>query len=292
MTISAHDNEPFAFYMPPSVILRAIPLAYVAVVLLGASYIPFTVGLARLSAGFRNHPALWWEVLFFVASIALMLWFAFPPRDAQARLEVRRDSVSFIPSRSDQSFLGKQIVAAAVTPQSRDILFCHSVFEGMPDGFKLIVRSTDEPEREVKVTFPFILDAQECRNIAEGTAAATGLPVRLVTRRLTGGSVQESPWIPIAPKANIARGLATVAVGAIPFIGGITAGYLLPRPAVIMAVGLALWLVQLLAISACARWLHYTPAKHSILYSLTTLFPFGAAYGLAVVLVAFVIHSA
>ena len=152
MAISAQGSEPFVFYMPPSVLLRAIPLAYVATVLLGASYILFTVGPARLSAGFRNHHALWWVVILFVASIALMLWLAFPTRRAQARLAVRYDSVSFVPSPRDQSFFGKQIVAAAVTAQSREILFCHSFFEGMPDGFvKLIVRGTDEPEREVKV---------------------------------------------------------------------------------------------------------------------------------------------
>ena len=59
-----------------------------------------------------------------------------------------------------------------------------------------------------------------------------------------------------------------------------------------MAVGLALWLVQLLASSACARWIYHTPPNHSILYSLTTLFTFSAAYGFAVVLVAFMIRSA
>ncbi len=221
-----------------------------------------------------------------------MLWLAFPTRHAQARLEVRYGSVSFIPSPRDGSFFGKTARGCGrYTSIARDS-FLPQFFEGMPDGFKLIVCGTDEPEREIKVTFPFILTRRIARNIAEGTTAATGLPVRLVIRRLTGGTVQETPWIPIAPKANTARGLASATVGAVPFIGGITVGYLLPRPSIIVAVGLALWLVQLLAISACARWLYHTPAKHSILYSLTTLFTFGAAYGLAVVLVAFMIRAA
>jgi hypothetical protein len=81
-------------------------------------------------------------------------------------------------------------------------------------------------------------------------------------------------------------------IGALPYVGGIVVGYFLPSPAIIMAFGMALWFAQMLTAYACAHWLYQTPAKHSILYSLTTLFTFGTAYGLAVVLVALMIRAA
>src|SRR4051794_3657117 len=99
MAISGQESEPFVFYAPPSVIFRVIPLAYVAVVLFAAFYIPWAAVLSK-------YPGWWWLVIVLLASIVWMLRLAFPPRSVQARLDVRRDSVSFIPSRRDQSFLG------------------------------------------------------------------------------------------------------------------------------------------------------------------------------------------
>lgn len=107
---------------------------------------------------------------------------------------------------------------------------------------------------------------------------------------MADGIVQETPWIPLAPKANIARGFAAGAIGAVPYIGGITVGYVLPRPAIIVAVGLALWVGQMLAVSALAHS-HRTRTKYPTLYSLTTLFTFGAGYGFAVVVVAFMFRA-
>lgn len=159
----------------------------------------------------------------------------------------------------------------------------------MPDGVRLIVRGSDEPERELDVKWSFILDAQECRTIADGIIAATGLPVRLVTRtRLMDGSVQETPWTPPEPNTNLARGSVIAAIWAVPYIGGVIVGYVLPRHATILIIGLALWLGQMLAASACAHWLYHTKEKHPTLYSLTTVFTFGAAYGLAVVFVGYI----
>lgn len=81
-----------------------------------------------------------------------------------------------------------------------------------------------------------------------------------------------------------------MAIGAVPYVGGIIVGYLLPRPAIIVAVGMALWCGQMLAVVACAH-LYGTRTKHSILYSLTTVFTFGAAYGLAAAVVAFILRA-
>lgn len=121
------------------------------------------------------------------------------------------------------------------------------------DGFRAIIRAAEETEHEVRVNF-LTFDSVRFLQIAEGMKAATGLPVRLVIRRrLTDGAVQETPWLPIAAEASIARGFAAVAIVALPYIGGIIIGFFLPRAPIIVGIGLALWVGQMLAVSAYAK---------------------------------------
>jgi hypothetical protein len=105
---------------------------------------------------------------------------------------------------------------------------------------------------------------------------------------LTDGSVREMPWTPPEPNTNLARGTLIAAIGAVPYIGGVAVGYFLPRPAVITIIGLVLWLGQMLASWACTHLLYYAKEKYPTLYSLTTVFTFAAAYGLAVVFVGYI----
>jgi len=104
--------------------------------LLCAAYIPLKVGLSRFSEGFGNHPALWFLASGLVAAIALALRLAFPPRGAQPRLQIRHDSVRFISGRVERHLFAEPAIEAAITPQSREILLCHSFLEELPDGYK------------------------------------------------------------------------------------------------------------------------------------------------------------
>jgi hypothetical protein len=83
-----------------------MPLAVLAFVMLQVFYGGYTVGSARISSGFRNNPELWWLVALLVGFTAIMLRLAFPPRRTQARLEIRHDSISFVPRRIDQRMGG------------------------------------------------------------------------------------------------------------------------------------------------------------------------------------------
>lgn len=296
MATSPQRDETFVFCIAPSSGLRAIPLSFAAFFLLCATYGAWKVGLSRLSSDLGNDPDLWWLVIglgvAFAFPIAFFLRLAFPPRSAQGRLQARRDSVSFIPGRVERRFLGEPVIEAAVTPQSKEILLCHSFFQELPDGYRVIIRAVDETEREVRVKFLALstIDAQQCQEIAEGMSAATGLPVRFVIRRqLTDGTLQETPWIPAPRKAISASGFARLTVVAAPYLGGIAVGYILPRPAIIVAVGGALWLGQMLAILLAAG--RATRTKYSTLYWLTTIFTFGATYGFVVVAVAYIFRA-
>src|SRR5579872_3608975 len=86
------------------------------------------------------------------------------------------------------------------------------------------------------------------------------------------------------------RGVAALAIAVLPYIGGITGGYVSPRAAIIVTVGSALWLCQVLAYYSFARG-QRTKNKYPCLYPLTTLFTFGVAYGSAVAIVAFTLHG-
>jgi hypothetical protein len=285
MAISARRGEPFILYFTPPVILRLIPLAVLAFVVLQVSYAGYTIGSSGISSGFHNYPELWWLVPVLIGFIAITLRLVFPPRRTQARLEIRHDSVSFVPRRIDQR-VGDSVTAAAVTPQSAEILLCHKLLEEMHDSFSVVIRGNDEPEREVRVEFGRFLDQQYCQKLAEGITSATGLPVRLVTRRRsTDGTVQETEWIPTAGLP--ARAFVAFGLGAVPFVGGIVVGWLRLRPEIILAIGAALWLAKMLVLITFARR-YPSPNKPSMLTSLSSIFPFGAAYGLAAVIAPYV----
>lgn len=281
-------GEPFIFYFTPSVVLRLICLAAPTFIILQVLYGAYTVGSARLTSGFRNNPELWWMVIFLIGFIAFVLRLAFPPRRTQARLEIRHDSVCFVPRRIDQRMSGATVTQAAVTPQSVEILLCHKLLEGIPEGFSLVIRGNHEDEREVRVKFGRSLDQQYCQKLSEGITLATGLPVRLVTRRRSmDGTVQETEWIPTTGTALVLS--ASVGLAAMPLFGGIIVGLLRLRPEIILAIGAALWLAKMLVLTAYARR-YPTKTKTSILtLSLSSIFPFGATYGLAVVITPYIL---
>jgi len=161
----------------------------------------------------------------------------------------------------------------------------------MPDGYRVIIRALEEPECEIRVLFFARPDEQDCKQLADGITATTGLPVRLVIRRrLANGAVEETPWIPDSGKATTARTVAFMCIAALPYVGGLIMGYLLPGPATIGIVGLALWLGQMLSIFIYAKG-SGAPTKYTKLSALTTIFTFGAAYGLAAVVGAFMLHA-
>jgi heme A synthase len=139
-------GEPFFFYLTPPVVLRLIPLAVLAFIMLQVFYGGYTVGSARLSSGFHNNPELWWLLAFLIGFTAIMLRLAFPPKRTQARLEIRHHSISFVPRRIDQRMGGASVTEAAVTAQSTEILFCHKLLEGIPEGFSFVIRGNHEHE--------------------------------------------------------------------------------------------------------------------------------------------------
>jgi len=183
MPVPAHRSEPFIYYIVPPIFFRIIPLGVCALFISIPAAFLVLDGLKGVSARFSNHPELWWLVLMLAGSIVLLGRMVFPPRRVQARLEVGRDGVIFVPSATKRCFFGESVAQADITPQSIELLLCHSYLLTIPDGYRVIVRDANEQEREIRVGFLTTLDTDICRKIAEGMTTATGLPVRLVIRR-------------------------------------------------------------------------------------------------------------
>ena len=132
--------------------------------------------------------------------------------------------------------------------------------------------------------------AEERQKISDGIAAVTGLPVRLVIRRrLADKTFSEKPGEPNVSRADLHMG-SVLATGALPLAGGIAAGFAFTRPAFIVGVGLALWLLWRLVLFAIKRdkprWSFATAT-----YSMVNLFVFAVAYGIAVIITAFVLRA-
>jgi hypothetical protein len=267
-------DECFVFEIPPPQSRRVIALVLAAIFLLQGAYFFHRAGLSRIS-----YALIWLIIFIFASMIALSLRLGFPPRRSWPRLSVQKDCISYLPGRA-QRFNGDSAQEVSITPRSTEILFCRNGF----DGYLVMIRAANKTEHEIKARFLTHLDANQCRDITDGITAATGLPVRLMVRRqsMTGG-IEEMPWIPTARKTNFELVVA-LTLGAVPFVGGIFAGYFVTRPTIIVILGFALWLSQILASSAYGK---HKWTRRTILYSLTTLFTFGAAYSFAVVIVAF-----
>jgi hypothetical protein len=280
MPISVQRDEPSVFYITPIVGIQIFALVFVTPALLAMAFVIFRLPFTS----FGTDPELWWLPIMFVAYGFFAVRLIFPPRRALSRVQARPDGIRLIPSRGQRYITGVQPAEAAITPQSREILLAHCIFERWLEGDRLVVRGTDQPEQEVKL-LGVVLSARDCRTLSEGITTAVGLPVRLVIRRRSmDGTVQESPWLPAERKGFSAKTLAMVATGAAPFIGGGVVGYLLPSLTVIVATGLILWFGPILAICVYTR-------KRPTLASLSTVFTFGAAYGVAVVFFGYMLRS-
>jgi hypothetical protein len=123
--------------------------------------------------------------------------------------------------------------------------------------------------------------------MAEAITPATGLPVRVVIRRKSPtGAVEETPWTPLFSAKGKSLRTAALATVALPYVGGILMGSLSLNPAIVIAVGFALWLCMVLAIYLASRT-DPGPKRFPLLQALTTLVTFSAAYAVCFVVTAY-----
>lgn len=285
MSNTSGTGKSFVFAIPVLRMRRNIALAYITFILLLALIIPFRAGFRRFCHGIETHPGIWILYLIFAAGIALFLRLAFPPLATRPRLVVSQSSIRYIPGKSEQ-LGGESIAEAPITPRSSEISLTWNLLSGLSDGHRLIVSAAGKVEHEIKIDFFTHINAAQARQIADGITTATGLPVRLIQRlQSPEGSVKEIPWASSARKADL-KFSATI-LGFLPFIGGGIVGYFVTRPALMVIFGLALWVCELLALSAYGK---HKWNRQTALRGLTTIFTFGASYAATAVVVSILLR--
>jgi hypothetical protein len=290
MPVKAVEHEAtLSIAIPQPAFRRVIAIAAIVFFLAVFAILPFKLGCEGFLESLTYFSATWLVILMFTPPIALFAWLAFPPLSSLSRLEVSQNTIHIVPGRIAR-WLAETPVEIALTDQSKEILLCHELWQGLADGFRLVVRARDGAEREIRATPMDYLNARDAQVLVTWISASTGLPALLLARRRQAdGTVQETSWNPPSRRVRLTSG-AALSLGALPFIGGAVMGSLSPAPGVIVAIGLGLWLSQmgvlfLLTCGAGAR------KKFPVPYSLTTIFTFAAAYGLAVVAVGLIFRG-
>lgn len=283
MASSTQRVDPVEIAVAPASVQRMLALLFgVAPFAAFAVWTPFAVGPSRLFHSLGESSLVWWLYLIFLLPIAFFLRLAFPPRSAMARLQIRRDGISFIPSKWVKRYLAQPVVEAPITDHATRILLCQ---KGLPNGYAVIVRFSDQHDREIYADASLTLHSEEeAQNISKTISAVTGLPVSLITRqKRADGSIEETQWTPRVGRSEL-RLLAALASGILPLVGGGVTGYLVKQPVWIAAIGLSLWFARVIVF---ARFFRYKAKRSSstIALSAAEFFLFEVWYAVAVIVV-------
>jgi hypothetical protein len=286
MGISTERPEPVEILIAPAFIRQAIALVFgVAPFAALAIWTPFAVGPSRFFQSFSESSVGWWMYLMFLAPIVLFLRLAFPPKSAMARLQIRRDGISFIPGRWVKQYFAQSVVDAPITHQSSEILLCQ---KGLPDIFAVLVRSSDRRDREVYAGASLTLRSREqAQKISAAISTVTGLPVSLITlRKRADGFIEEKPWTPGVRSSEL-RLLTLIMSGLLPLLGGVVAGHLVPQTLWIAVIGIGLWFARVIVIA------RFSPditkrSPSAIAVSAAHFFLFEVWYAMAVIIVIYI----
>jgi hypothetical protein len=281
------QNQPlYIFHIRSPRYLRTLGLYLLVVFVAPSVYIGSKIGVGWFPSNLL--PALFLMATMGAGTL-FALWVLFPPKSTLSRIEFTSDRVRFIPNLIARS-IGEQSEETAISPQSAEILICHRFVPQKVNGYRIIVREADGAERELASYSPHTqvdLNASEIDSMVEAITSATGLPVRVVIRRkLPTGVVEETPWTPPSTKGKSLRTAALATVALLPYVGGILMGWLSLNPAIVIAVGLTLWLCMVLAIYLASRT-DSGPKRFPLLRILTTLVTFSAAYAVCFVVTAY-----
>jgi hypothetical protein len=272
MAFLEQDQPPYIFRVRPRSYLRTLGIFLLVVFGAPFAFIGSKIGLGGVLSNLL--PALFC-IAMMVGGILFALWLLFQPQSALARFEFTRGRVRFIPNLIARS-IGEQSEETVISPQSAEILICHRLV----NGYRIIFRAADGAESELASHSPHTLvnlNTSDIDSMADAITAATGLPVRAVVRRKSPtGAVEETPWTPAATKRKPLK-TAALATVALPYVGGILMGSLSLNPAIVIAVGLVLWLCMVLAIYFTSRT-GPGPKRFPLLQALTTLVTFSATY--------------
>jgi hypothetical protein len=142
-------------------------------------------------------------ILYLVTMANLILLYGIHPRRWRMRLEFDQTGVKLVPSIYMKQ-LGDPSIMVPIEASTKEIVICRgsqdvrSPYDSRPHlaGFRVLVRSTDGHDRELKVETGYRLSARQATNLSGGISPATRRLVRFVQREITPGGTREIPWTP------------------------------------------------------------------------------------------------
>ena len=288
MAETVEQEKPFVFVFPPPTAVRVLLFAFAAFFLAMALVLVFKLLLNNALESTVNF-AIWALFAGFAAGIAFFMRLAFPSSASSAKLEIDPSFIRFTPRRV-MRLIGEQSEEMHISPQSTEILLCRTYSQGLSQGTRIISCGPAGDEGEIKVDYLVILNTKNLQKLTDGITAATGLSVRKVIRRFpVDGKPEEAPWK--APQ-GATRWLSILGLGlaVLPYAAGITVGWIRPAPVVMVAAGLALWLI---CVSATYFIAHREPSKPKFPAAnmFMTVFTFAAGYAASLVITIFVFRS-
>jgi hypothetical protein len=291
MATTTQAGVKFVYSIPIPSSVRVLAAAVALILFAFLFGIPLVdLGAARMVETFRSDTVAWAFLGATVGSLmAFFIVLAFPPRSWRAELEIEQDRIRLIP-RPVLSWIDEPAIDMEFGPRVHEILLCRGSRFNSPFGFRIILRAFDMPDREFKVETGDDLALADTRFLSDGITAATGLPVRLIERKIRkNGTVREGIWIPPSralPSTEIARLIAV----AFPFVSGAVTGYLQPGYLTVAIVWITLWLIQTLVLFLYNRFLRQ-PRTFVAFNWFYSLFNFAVEYATTFAYVSYMFHK-
>ena len=184
MALLDQIQQPVIFEIPGPRYIRWIGLLPLASVVGPIAFICSKRGVAwtlQIFDPLASRPSF-----FLTASMALALafalWILFRQRSSFGRFEFARGGIRFIPNRV-MRLIGEPATDVAITPQSAEIVLCHSFWQERPNGWRIIVRTASGSEHQLGSNACLYLNIADVKTLADAITPATGLPVRVVVLR-------------------------------------------------------------------------------------------------------------
>ena len=202
MASSKQVGDSFVYFIPFPTLGRILVLIFIPI----NTIIPLVFPL-----GHRDHLEFYRSntlflvlaILYLAVMAKLILIIGIQPRRLRARLEFDQSGVKLVPNIFMKQ-LGEPTIAVPIDPGTKEILICRgsqdtrSQYDSRPyrTGFRVLARSSDSRDRELKVATGNRLSAHQAMLLSVGINASTKLPIRFVQREIASGRASEIPWIP------------------------------------------------------------------------------------------------
>ncbi len=170
-------------------------------------------------------------------------------RASQSWIEVSPDgqTISAIPSWYGRSLAGESTISLAVS-RPAELLFCRNVAYGSFDGYSAVLRCQGGAEQTLWKGMRG-MDFQRCRVFSQEIQIRFGLPVRLLSRRMTDRGIEEAEWTSSTGRIDRKAVGFGLAMFLLPWLG-ILVRALTANPASLLASG-----ILLCVFGAASMWL-------------------------------------